>query len=305
MSRLSPADPGGRPGIEAFSALARAFPAEHPHVVDLPYRLGSWALDEPENCRLWLDGAGRLLAWGALQTPFWLIEYGCHPKARSGLLDEILGWGAERARQVAGTPYGRPSWFVEARPEDEEGRQALERAGFAAVPVSGSGSWSRVWMRAVEGPPDRVPPPGFAIRPLAGEVEAPLAVELQRSFFETSNMTLPWRLRLLRHPAYDPALDVVAVARGGRVAGLCLGWYDAPSGTGQVEPVGVLHEERGRGLGRAIVAECVRRLLRRGAREVLVEVDAGNAAALALYRSLGFRPFQDVVFHRREPGGAA
>ena len=36
-----------------------------------------------------------------------------------------------------------------------------------------------------------------------------------------------------------------------------------------------------------------------------MEVDAGNAAALALYRSLGFRPFQDVVFHRREPGGAA
>jgi len=35
--------------------LADQFPTDHLHVVDLPYRLSSWALDDAENVRLWLD----------------------------------------------------------------------------------------------------------------------------------------------------------------------------------------------------------------------------------------------------------
>lgn len=35
--------------------LACQFQADHLHVVDLPYRLSSWALDDKENVRLWLD----------------------------------------------------------------------------------------------------------------------------------------------------------------------------------------------------------------------------------------------------------
>jgi uncharacterized protein YfaA (DUF2138 family) len=46
-----------------MEALTREFHAENLHVVDLPYRLSSWALDDPENVRLWTDAEGRLLAW--------------------------------------------------------------------------------------------------------------------------------------------------------------------------------------------------------------------------------------------------
>lgn len=35
--------------------LAGQFQESHLHVVDLPYRLNSWALDGAENIRLWLD----------------------------------------------------------------------------------------------------------------------------------------------------------------------------------------------------------------------------------------------------------
>lgn len=35
--------------------LACRFQETHLHVVDLPYRLSSWALDDVENVRLWLD----------------------------------------------------------------------------------------------------------------------------------------------------------------------------------------------------------------------------------------------------------
>lgn len=35
--------------------LACRFQTDHLHVVDLLYRLSSWALDDAENVRLWLD----------------------------------------------------------------------------------------------------------------------------------------------------------------------------------------------------------------------------------------------------------
>lgn len=49
--------------------LACQFQADHLHVVDLPYRLSSWALDDVENIRLWFDGES-LVAWAVLQSPF-------------------------------------------------------------------------------------------------------------------------------------------------------------------------------------------------------------------------------------------
>jgi hypothetical protein len=36
-----------------MSALATQFHADHLHVIDLPYLLSSWPLDDPENVRLW------------------------------------------------------------------------------------------------------------------------------------------------------------------------------------------------------------------------------------------------------------
>lgn len=48
-----------------MSALGRAFPAEHTHVADLPYRLSSWAFDYPENVGLWVDAEGKLAGWNA------------------------------------------------------------------------------------------------------------------------------------------------------------------------------------------------------------------------------------------------
>lgn len=49
-----------------MSALARRCSESSLHVVDLPYRLSSWAFDEPENIRLWFDENRQLAAWAAL-----------------------------------------------------------------------------------------------------------------------------------------------------------------------------------------------------------------------------------------------
>lgn len=56
----------------------------------------------------------------------------------------------------------------------------------------------------------------------------------------------------------------------------------------EILTLAVLPDWRGRGVGRRLAEEALRGLYRDGARRVFLEVDAGNEAALHLYRSLGF-----------------
>ncbi len=60
---------------------------------------------------------------------------------------------------------------------------------------------------------------------------------------------------------------------------------------------GVASEARGRGLGRVILLEGLRRAQQAGALELVLAVDARNSPALKLYTDLGFRPFDRRVVH--------
>ncbi|MBA2495903.1 MAG: dephospho-CoA kinase [Acidimicrobiia bacterium] len=80
-----------------------------------------------------------------------------------------------------------------------------------------------------------------------------------------------------------------------------------PDGEGYLDFVGVAAEARHGGWGRRLVTACVAALLEDGGVDhVALTVDETNVAALALYRSLGFRPETDIVGyrtpgHRRRP----
>ena len=60
-------------------------------------------------------------------------------------------------------------------------------------------------------------------------------------------------------------------------------------GLGGIFGLGVLPEHRGKGLGRAILLEGVRRLRVAGAKEVMLQVATENKNALQLYESCGFK----------------
>ncbi len=60
---------------------------------------------------------------------------------------------------------------------------------------------------------------------------------------------------------------------------------------------------RHRGLGRAIVAEGIRRFYRYGAADVYVETDNSRDAALTLYESVGFAKERDVWVYRKDCAG--
>jgi mycothiol synthase len=297
----------GERDIQAMIGLARVSPADNLHVVDLPYRVSSWALDDPANVGLWVDDEGQLLAWAVMQTPFWTMDYACHPDAEANLHRQLLAWADRRARQILDTPSGRPCWFVMVYADQTNRIRDLEEAGFASQATVGEDSWSKVLMRRPAQMPvaEYILPAGAIIRPLAGENEVEAYVQLHRTVFGSKNMTAEWRARTLRRPEYVSDLDLVAVAPDGRLAAFCIFWLDRDSvgqPIGQIEPLGVHEDFRELGLGWAILWEGLRRLHLCGADTVVVETDKYRNAALALYEAMGFRQVRDVLVYRKDYG---
>lgn len=73
--------------------------------------------------------------------------------------------------------------------------------------------------------------------------------------------------------------------------GLALGYAGlrAVGVEGDVQTIAVAAEARGRGVGRALLAELLVEAGRRGVRELFLEVRADNPVARGLYESVGFR----------------
>lgn len=291
--------------------LVRANPREHIHLVDLPYRLCSWAFEQPENCALWEDAQGGLWAWATLQPPFWTVDCGLAAQAPAHLLAEIAAWADQRARAARDTPSGHPAWFVNLFDWQRQQQAVWEAAGFAAQTDVGPHSWSKVLFGQPLGRPIPAPAPphGLRIRPLDGPGETDAYVALHRAVFESANMTGAWRARTLAHPDYQPALDLVAEDADGRLAGFCVGWLAARGRDGrpcgQIEPLGVRADLRRSGVGRALLLACLEQMALRGAAYVWVETDNYRDAAFQFYTALGFAVEQQIVVYRKDYPPAA
>jgi hypothetical protein len=117
----------GEVDLRRMTTLAKAYRAHNLHVVDLPYRLSSWAVDYPENIGLWVGNDGELIGWAIMQAPFWTIDYAYHPSAAPDLHERILRWADERASALlVGTPSGRPMWFINVFADEMDRRRELE-----------------------------------------------------------------------------------------------------------------------------------------------------------------------------------
>jgi ribosomal protein S18 acetylase RimI-like enzyme len=293
-------------------ALARASPAGHVHVVDLPYRLCSWAFDNPANIGLWEGSDGRLLAWAVLQPPFWTLDYALHPAAPPETFANLLAWAAVAAQQLLDSPYGRPKWFIVVPEGEVERRRALEAAGFI-LQDEGEDTWSQVTL-ALEAVSELPPCPvksGFTLRPLRGEDEAAAYAALHRAVFGSTNMTEGWRREVIRHPAYNPDLDLVIEDEAGELVAFCVAWVallppssvsGRPSVLGQIEPIGVREDGRRHGLAWSILAEAIRRLRAAGAETILVQTDNYRDRAFAFYHAAGFGIIEHLAVYGREAG---
>ena len=109
-----------------------------------------------------------------------------------------------------------------------------------------------------------------------------------------------WRELFLGHASFDPSQQVVAW-RGDRPVGaaICRMYTED---TGWILQLGVAPEDRGRGLGRALLVAASQRLgAVAGVATIGLSVFARNVRALQLYRSVGFEVTREWVTCQRTP----
>jgi putative acetyltransferase len=69
----------------------------------------------------------------------------------------------------------------------------------------------------------------------------------------------------------------------------CVALMAMPGGGFEVAKMAVIEAHKGRGVGRELMAACVKRARRLGAARLYLETNSGLAPALGLYRSFGFK----------------
>lgn len=280
--------------LQRMADLVYAYPDQFLHVIDLPYRLSSWSLDDSVNGRLWENEHLELMAWAVVQFPWLELDYMVHPAAQE-LESEVFAWAVIRAQEIA-NQQGEPfTLYVSFRKDRALEPGLQESKGFVAADNA-----RMVYLsRPLDQPPvPAILPEGFTVRLFAGESEVEDYVALHRAAFNSKYMTVGWRRHTLHMPQYNPALDLFIIAPDGRPAAFCIGWMH--DGKGQVEPLGVHPDFQGAGLGRAILAEGLRRFQQQGATEAFVDSWSGNDVAIELYESDGFRAaHESTVFYRQ------
>jgi ribosomal-protein-alanine N-acetyltransferase len=104
--------------------------------------------------------------------------------------------------------------------------------------------------------------------------------------------------------AASSAIGDGALARGADLLGFALSRHAA--GEAEVLSIAVAQPERGRGIGRALMGGHLARLAAAGVTKVFLEVERGNANAIALYRRFGFEQVGErKSYYRRGDGAGA
>jgi ribosomal protein S18 acetylase RimI-like enzyme len=212
-----------------------------------------------------------------------------HPRHRA-LDEELLAWAEDRRRDEGVAAGARePTTLTASAYEGDRARQAvLRRRGYECLAGEGGLYFNT---RALDGalPVPRLPE-GYTLRHVAGEADLERRVAVHRDAFAPSRMTVAKQRAVMAAPTYRPALDLVAVAPDENFAAFCIVWFDEANRHGVFEPVGCHSAHRRRGLGRAIVAEGLRRLAALGAHTASVCSVVDRVAANGLYTAAGFAP---------------
>lgn len=244
--------------------------------------------EDPESirsARLWVEDAGAVVgvAWPKGDQVDALV----HPRHRT-IEDAMFAWAEGRRAAEAGAGE-RTTLTAQVFLHDRERTAVLRRRGYAR-----GERFYRYRERDLMGTlPEPVLPPGYRLRQVAGEADIEPRVAVHRDAFAPSRMTAGKHRAVMGSPTYRPDLDLVAVAPDGAFAAFCIVWFDAANRIGVFEPVGCNSAHRRRGLGRAIMAEGLRRLQGLGARRAYVTSAGGAPEANGLYEAAGFRLVDD------------
>lgn len=213
-----------------------------------------------------------------------------HPEFRSPQLEMEMISAAE-IQFAAAQADGRQRLIVWAHEQDQERQTLLQRRGYTR------GKWlpEHQRRRDLRDPiPDFQAAEGFTIRALGDVSEHPARSWVSWKAFHPDEpddqyQGHAWYANVQRAPLYRRDLDLVAAAPNGEFAAFCTLWFDDVTRTAAFEPVGTHPDYQRKGLGKALMAEGLRRVRDLGA--TLCTVGSYSEAAGALYASLGFTAY--------------
>ncbi len=205
------------PALRALWPTCRpaGWQTDFPSPTDLAELLA--APETAARAQVWEDAAGRAVAY-ALVDDYDNLWFDRLPEADDDATGAaLIAWGSACAEGLAAQRGAPAALDTACRGEDHARIALLRRHGFTEQAVR-----TLRFVRPLAEPfPAPALPPGYAIRPVAGEAEVDALVALHRAAFGAEQMTAAERLTWMRTPDYDPGLDLVAVARDGSLAAYC------------------------------------------------------------------------------------
>jgi mycothiol synthase len=224
--------------------------------------------DWPARIRIWSSG-GRTVGWGWLNLPAtldWFVAPDVDAGEERALRRDMLDWATAQSTALAPTEPGaapRPLeiWAPDGWPEAD----LVAGLGFTRTDEA----LTQLFQTLDRELPEPELPAGYAVRTVRGPEEIPARVEVHRSAFAPSKMTIEKYEILVGLPGYRYDLDAVVVAPDGSFAAFTMCWLDPVAGVGLFEPVGTHQDHRKLGLGKAVNLFGLHRLREEGAREAL------------------------------------
>ena len=224
---------------------------------------------------LWRGAAGMLAG-------FCIAEYGdgslylqVHPQHRE-VEDAMLAW----AETVWGEAIGAVATYAYTHGTQREA--LLARRGYADM-----GECGRTYVfDLARHYPAAALPGGFRIATLAEDGEIASHIDAVRSAFGRDTLDRAWFESKASAPSYAPEWDMAVIAPGGAHAAFCLARLDQRNRIAEIDPIGTRPEYQRRGLAKALVAECFRRLRACGMRYAYIGASPEPAVGNRLYVSL-------------------
>ena len=220
------------------------------------------------------------------------------------VMDEYVAWAEARARE-AGLKQMMPWWAMEY---DKVLARLHQARGFVVPALVGLPA--PLFERTLDELPTIPLLDGFTVQGVSNLDDGRLRARVTHGAFgpkkDSEGYAKDWEdyqaeyAQFIGSAVYEGERDLFVRSPDGRGASACTIWFDPVNAVGLFEPVATHPDFQGKGLGKAVLAEGMRRMQAAGMQRAIVGFDPNNVAALALYTSMGFQASCYFVFPRKE-----